>query len=65
MKKVIDTKEIQTAADLLQYFEEIEALGYDLDTIYLYTQQADVNSASFVEERLSDGSLVWNVAINP
>ena len=65
MKKVIHTKEIQTAADLLQYFEEIEALGYDLDTIHLYTQQADVNSASFVEERLSDGPLVWNVAINP
>jgi hypothetical protein len=63
MQKVIDKREIHTAADLLRYIEEVQALGYDLSTMYLHTSEADIGSVAFIEEKLSDGSLVWNLKL--
>ena len=65
MKTIIDTRSnVQSAADLIQFFEEIAALGYDLDTLHLHTKDGDLDKLTFEQERLSDGSLVWNVAIS-
>lgn len=65
MLKVIDKREIQTAQDLLRYLEEVEALGWDLGTIHLHTAGADIGSVALIEEKLSDGSLVWNLKLDP
>lgn len=58
MHKTIDSREIQTAADLRTYIEEVEDLlkHTAADTIHL-----NVDRVSLVREKLTDGSHVFNL----
>jgi hypothetical protein len=58
MHKTIDTRKIETAADLLRFIQEVEAVGYPLDTLYLF----NVDHITLFQERLTDRSLAFNLA---
>lgn len=57
MHKVIQSREIQTADDLRKFIDEVEnVMGHDADTVHL-----SVDRVVLVQEKLSDGSHVFNL----
>lgn len=61
---IVANRKIADAEDLLEFLEQIKALGFDLSTVYVLDRAGDdATEINLVRTRLTDGSTVSDLRI--